>query len=589
MTFRRCNSLRAGLLIGALALLGGCGGGSGTGLPPHPAPTSSAASLPAQQTQTASVSSSAATTIQFNAIDPGISGSWTYPAAARTSSGLATNATLVFESRIPGNVPVPQATNTRRPQSLGATVTPLVYILTQFDSGVSYQATPALTFTFPSGTLSGYAYLVMYNEAQPSAGWVTISGPVLATGTSLTIPSQDAPTFSLDGKPTLYVYAVVENGTPLPTPSATPTATPSASASPASNDPGNIVTNGDFSTGDLSGWYVCYASHAQLSAPVNPMPTPAGTGTPGPATVAGAPRPAASYAPIATGLGVQTTDATVQQTTPTGATAGMADFALVGHSDYPYTNGGLSGICQDVTIPQNAPTLSFSLYEGGNDDWENADDEADVFPPGAFTMIDGAGIASASGTALYAQNNCWNNLYLISQSAVAPGGGGSARANVCGIDSSKWPGGLWNARTFDLRGFAGQQATIMLGVWQEATSAEVGASAFYTYAYFGNVKLEATTIPGVGTLSTSPAALSFNGPTSQSVVLTETGYTGTVRITAGDSTIISAPTFVNMTNGSGSFVVTPLDPGHTQITLEDQAGKTTTLPIDVTFTKGIIQ
>ncbi len=223
-----------------VALLAACGGGGGGITPPTggggskgtatPSPTPTP---PPTQTSTASVGSTQST-VTFPQIASGASGSVTIPAAA---SGSGT-ATLTLSSTLPTAAPSPAASiiqwkTVKKPSYLGAAVNPLVYISLSVSAPISFSSTPAFSFTFPAGTLSGYAYVIEYDSSSTS-GWNAILGPIQVSGTTVTFPSLSIPPppFTLAAN-TTYYFAIVETGTPLPTPTPQPTATPTPTPTPA--------------------------------------------------------------------------------------------------------------------------------------------------------------------------------------------------------------------------------------------------------------------------------------------------------------------------------------------------------------------
>jgi len=310
-------------------------------------------------------------------------------------------------------------------------------------------------------------------------------------GNGVDISSNAGQLFVVAASAGIYVTPVTASATP------TPTASPTVA-------PANAIANGDFATGSLAPWYICYAAHSANLAPINPNPAPTGALAQS-STAVGTPRPEVTPYPVPSGvpnLGNQNADATVQSTTPTGDVGGFTHFGLVGHSDYPYNLKSDVGICQDVTVPA-AGVLSFSMYEGGNDAFANADTEADVYPLGSFTSAVSNGTTyfatSAAPTAtLFAEENCYSNLGLETgegSSTVVTWGSstGSARAKVCGDQTvNPWPGGQWYQRSFSLAAEGGQQATIFLGLWHSAASGNPSATTYYIYTYFANVVLAAS-------------------------------------------------------------------------------------------------
>ncbi|MHB8240249.1 MAG: Vgb family protein, partial [Vulcanimicrobiaceae bacterium] len=219
---------RSAVLLASFAFaisLAACGGGNSNSVVPHgvrpPVAPSPVATTPVTQTQT--VTLGLPQTVTFTGIASGASGSVAFPA---TSSGQGL-ATVTLQSTLPTGVPVPQSVNLqsagRQPESLGASVTPLAYIVVTPSSALTFRATPGLTFTFPTGALQGYAYVAFFDPTNPQLGWNALAGPVSASGTSVTLPSQ------LDASPPLalsansaYIFAIVENATVLPTPTPGP-------------------------------------------------------------------------------------------------------------------------------------------------------------------------------------------------------------------------------------------------------------------------------------------------------------------------------------------------------------------------------
>ena len=198
------------------ALVAACGGGGGGGggiTPPSGGSTPlPVATFPPSITQSTTLGSSPQT-LTFAQIASGASGSVTVPATT-TGSG---SATITVESSLPTGAPVPQSTNLRRPETLGATVTPLLYAVVTPSSAVTFGSTPAFTFTFPTGTLQGDIYVAFFDPTNAAAGWNAVAGPIAATGNTVSLTSQPiVPPIALNANVS-YIFAIVENGTPLPT------------------------------------------------------------------------------------------------------------------------------------------------------------------------------------------------------------------------------------------------------------------------------------------------------------------------------------------------------------------------------------
>lgn len=213
----------------ALAACGGGGGGGGNGgngMPPGGGSTPTpVATFPATLTQTITLGASPQTAT-FTQIASGASGSVNFPA---TTSG-AGSASITLQSTLPTGAPIPQSANVRRPASLGAVVTPLAYFIVNPANAVTFGASPGFTFSFPVGTLQGYAYIAFFDPTHPALGWNAIAGPLPTSGTALIIPSQNLTSTISLAAGTGSIFAIVENGAPLPTPTPSPTSTPAPAA-----------------------------------------------------------------------------------------------------------------------------------------------------------------------------------------------------------------------------------------------------------------------------------------------------------------------------------------------------------------------
>lgn len=289
--------------------------------------------------------------------------------------------------------------------------------------------------------------------------------------------------------------------------------TPSPTASPTTA-PVNVLANGDFSQGidTGNGWYTCYAPRITTSGatPIDASPAPVNQLTVVPNT---------TPAPIAAAG-----NTSVQTTTPSGALppSGNAQFALVGYSGgtgLPAPASGKpgkgnTGICQDIaSVPANAK-LTFSVYEGGDDNWSKSDDEADLYPSGAMSST--SPTASVAPTVrLYAQNNCYDSAGFEAIFLPAPWGTGSvaisstARWSGCpqtpggaspGGYSPSSGGGYWYAKSLDLSSYSGEPVTLFLGISRDAAGSVPTASGaqYYNYAFYDNVVLSATSGCAVG-------------------------------------------------------------------------------------------
>lgn len=223
-----------------VCIVAACGGGGGTSPVPGPpsatpstTPASTPTPLPTANSQKISLGAAPAV-VTFATIAPGVFGTVTFPAAVS-----AATATTVLQRNLPANVPTPSIA--RRADFLGAAVTALAYITLTPTGTISFAASPAVSLTFPSGTLAGNLYLVGYNPSNTAAGWFIIDGPIPASGNVASFPSVPlTPAITIVAGST-FVYAVVQTGssatlppsTSMPTPTATPTPTPSPTPTPA--------------------------------------------------------------------------------------------------------------------------------------------------------------------------------------------------------------------------------------------------------------------------------------------------------------------------------------------------------------------
>ena len=230
----RLSRLLFPALAASAVLIAACGGGGGSSSGGFTPPGGGSTPLPVVTyppsiTQSATLGSTPQT-LTFPEISSGASGTVTVPATASGSGST----TFTVESSLPGGAPVPQSTNVRRPKSLGATVTPLLYAVVTPSSALTFGSTPAFTFTFPAGTLQGDVYVAFFDPTNVAAGWNAVAGPIAASGNTISLPSQPiAPPIVLAANVS-YIFAIVENGTPLPTPTPSASPTPLVTPTPTS-------------------------------------------------------------------------------------------------------------------------------------------------------------------------------------------------------------------------------------------------------------------------------------------------------------------------------------------------------------------
>ncbi|HEY9180269.1 MAG TPA: hypothetical protein VIO32_06085, partial [Candidatus Baltobacteraceae bacterium] len=464
-----------------VAALAACGGGStppGGGNPaPTPAPTATPTAPP---TQTESSSLNGTTnTVTFPAISSGVSGTVTLPAV---TSGSAT-VTLVLSSTLPGGVPVPQARRIHHvtsPQILGAPVTPLAYVSVTPSATVTISTTPAFTFNFPAGVLSGFAYAAVYDEANSAAGWNEVLGPLSAGGTSLSFPAVAfAPPFTLAGNDT-YIFALVETGTPLPTPTPVPTATPTPVATatptpvatatpvPGSTPPpvtGNAVPLPDVTANPGYGW-APYQVASELQFPVQSGWDGTGETI---AIVMDANYNAAGLNTYLTRFHIPSTTRTISATPgPDGAATSASDLdesqldvetvagLAPGANVVEYTMPSLSNKAFIDTINQIASTNAAQVisYSAGGCEF-NGEQNAGVATVFAAAAASGIAIAASSGDQ---GNQCYNgpNTYVngvnwpaSDQNIFSVGGTNTASGTITYTDPTVLlSNAVWNDAAF---------------------------------------------------------------------------------------------------------------------------------------------
>jgi len=265
-------------------------------------------------------------------------------------------------------------------------------------------------------------------------------------GTGVDISSNAGQLFVVASTGGIYVTPV--------TPSATPTPSPSPTASPTVA-PANAIINGDFETGSLDPWYACSFNRTwNYAAPIDPSPAPPSpspqpVGTVGPlGTPVASVQGGETYGPIPTPTGASTPPAGYQQFVTVTPESGTY-MALAGSATDK--TGNANGICQDISVPLNAPLLTFYVWEGGTQfGFGTTDDEADLI------STPGSGTPTLTDT-LFAEINCYD-LSVGNASCLA----GGTRAK----------GGAWTPRgPYDLSAYAGQSLTLFVGTWATTHSA----------------------------------------------------------------------------------------------------------------------
>jgi hypothetical protein len=372
-----------------------------------------------------------------------------------------------------------------------------------------------------------------------------------------------------------------------------PVATPTPTAGPPTPTPTpvlqNVVVNGDFETGNLTPWFICYVQHHQGNeVDPNPVQSPSAftSPTPGPDTA-----PLAAASQLAT-------DASIQSTTPSGNAYAGTYAALVGYSALVsgayFREAGASGICQNIAIPAaSTPQLTLEVYEGTNNvEYNRNDQEAAVFASSAGLTSANNSTTTLPVQTLFAENNCYNNLGLHNTTAdETPCNPGGSLAN----------GEQWRQKgPYNLSAYAGQTITLFLGTWSNTGGT---GTAYINWAYFDNVVIAgagsaASPSPSpssspspsgsptatLGSVILSTSAMSFLGTGSannQSFSVTQTNYSGTFTVTNGSP---SCSGIATASGTSPSFTVTPVAVGHCVLTVTGGNSQTASLTIDVSST-----
>ena len=361
-----------------------------------------------------------------------------------------------------------------------ATPSPVIYItLTAGSGGALITGVTNIQLAMASPAPSGQSYYFAYFNGTI---WKTL-GPAgsLVSGTTATYTftgGSISPSVTLGAGQSLYLG--VYSGTysiPSPTPSPTPTATPTST-------PVQAITNGDFETGSLSGWYVCYAAHPTLLSPTDdspPIETPQPTFTQSPTTPS-----QTTQAPATDAVVVGTTPIPGPSSSPVATTfvphAGSY-AAQIGFTTQPRKKG-LIGLCQDITVPALGAQLGLWVWEGGNvAAFTTADTEVDLFQGATWTTTTPSGgkLTTSNPTATYfAEENCYNNTDTS---------GGTSTFGSCATPSPAQPpnshGGQWRHKgPYDLSAYAGKSVTVMVGLWSSSTS-----TGYYDYMFVDDVSL----------------------------------------------------------------------------------------------------
>ena len=183
--------------------------------------------LPASATAQVTAGTAAATAT-FATIQAGYAGSVNFPA---TTSGTVGTASLVLGVSNPTSVTV--AASARLPKAIGGTLQALAYVSFTATAPLTFATWPAIALTLPSNVSlqGGSLYLAFYNPANGAAGWSTLAGPAVVTGSQVAFASVPGPITFAAGS--TYAFALIATGQVLVSATPTPIATYAPTASPS--------------------------------------------------------------------------------------------------------------------------------------------------------------------------------------------------------------------------------------------------------------------------------------------------------------------------------------------------------------------
>jgi hypothetical protein len=379
-------------------------------------------------------------------------------------------------------------------------------VLVQATAATSITGIPASSFTFTTAP-TGSLYLAYYN----GTAWVSLAGPGTAaaasSGTTVSFAAVTlSPAVSLATGGVLYL--AVYNGAPLTvaTPSPSPAASVAPSTSPStspttspstapSSAASPTIVNGNFATGDLTGWTPCSFAYTWIGQ-TNASPAPISTGAPsnlGPYAAIGSPAAAVVAPPPSLNL------STVAAPSVLGAYVAQVGSPVSETS-------GVGGICQTITVNAASPYLSFYVFEAGSEtNTKYATQEVDVLNAGATARVQ----------PLFVELNCFRDPGVVgnpigtvsgtkaSDSCIPAEYGGTGT-----YQATDPQGGNWVQRgPYDLSTYAGTQITLFFGVW-DADS--------YTNLYGNGMFVGAIQMTSSSTFPTSfsPSAIRRSSTTS---------------------------------------------------------------------------
>jgi hypothetical protein len=306
----------------------------------------------------------------------------------------------------------------------------------------------------------------------------------LGTGPTPTPPPATAtPSPGATATPTAGASATPSPGataTPTAVPTATPTAAPTAVPTATPTAASAVISNGNFATGDLTGWRQCSFSRAGYAAPVGANPAPVATPTQAPAAkpVIGAtstPLPLSSLSSVV----APPANLTPAQAGSAPAVLG-SDVALLGSPTNEVS--GTAGICQTFTVDATQPYLTFWAWEGGAEySFKYADQEADVLDSTGTTLQQ----------TLLAETNCYEDPGQIGGLDTASGCIPTSQGGTSAYQD--FQGGYWVQRgPYDFSAYGGTQVTLFLGVWASGKGTESSSSYYGNELFVGNVQFSSS-------------------------------------------------------------------------------------------------
>ena len=192
--------------------------------------TSIAPGTPAGPSSSVSIQSgSSSATATLPAISTGHSATVTIPVE---TSGSAGTLAATLQATLPSGVTAPQSIK-RAPAAIGASLSPIVYLTLTSSATVTFNSTPAFTFSLPSNTMlaaGSSAWVAFYDPGQAATGWQTLLGPGSVNGRAISFAAATNTTILKAGVQYAFLLFTTAQTVALATPSPSgscPTAAPS--------------------------------------------------------------------------------------------------------------------------------------------------------------------------------------------------------------------------------------------------------------------------------------------------------------------------------------------------------------------------